>query len=1225
MPCGAIQGKCEGSMALVALNFKGDCNLRPVIGIGDGFNIAASCTEISAFSMKSRPFDCAVLVLGMHRSGTSAMAGVLAQCGLGLPESLIAPSESNERGFFESSAINELNNRTLADFNQTWLSLAPVTDDCWRTAKLARRKKELAALVAKEFASTTVPIIKDPRICRLLPLWDQALRQVSDNVRVAFIIRQPTEVASSLNRRNQIEAEFGLLLWARYNLDAEYHSRQMRRQFVTFDGLLSDWRNLFQKIDLPIEPSAVDGEAIDQFLSSGLRHYHGEAAKLDGVELVDELFGILSRWAVEGERKEDYPALDKLRRMLNEMGKVVGALGEKGRLESKRRAGLAAKSSALEMQLAKREDQLLGVVESVQQSLSQIEKRAAEFSRLMHLVKEKDRAVQSVAAENRRLEETLADEASKLEDARAKADAQAAELLALRTQLSEANIELKSVKRKYRSTQTILEREKGNRKRLAGQVEKTLARISELESARAFRLTHAVGEFGRNVANVLAWKRANAARRQQQSRLIRESELFDANWYMATYPDVAAARIDPAVHFVDLGWREGRNPSAAFCTTRYLRRYPDVAELKVNPLLHFIEHGSFEGREVFGVGGLPARFGTEQRMSDVPLPPAIPVYAGQRNEGPRPAWLRACQLVDAPDAFILDGLGLAHVSPGEHRTTFDAIIADFEALSGGVGKPSGRPLAIAALPGLQDAWFGTSHRLTTRWNVIQPTVIRTLQVDPCSNKLALVGESLVTSELDPVEIDLASPTLPLLFIATTCEGDLVAAETMAFPSLFRGGYHYPELVAAPVHGSKADPLQVSGELETQLRALRAAEGHPTVRDLEIDLSGSDGSEPLFRREIRDLLARVLMVGVSAPTIANATSRELYLQKSVGLVARQPCRQRGGTLKVAADMLPALGLLVACSQKALRGNRTNAMSMVVSDVDPSQPAVCFDPPEIQAAIGNFQSPNYPLPFPTLRGGLARPQLAAIRQKARRLDDAEYLMPDMAITSDEKASATPVDWLIDPADWEEALLAQSLMALSVQQGAGPQRLLFEGRPSPLVWDVACSFGSEPVVFDDIGAVLEDGSSSLVGCLGSGVVMHDPRTVAILSSLLLDPGVASASCVLVASTRHGKSWQTRLVDAGKLPVDGHVVFGPRADSPTEMIWRATYPVSEPPRLWLARPDDVLCWHSGDGIGKKVHLVTSVVTASLEGDFTAYLSASAVPIPASAKHSISARVLVG
>lgn len=84
---------------------------------------------------------------------------------------------------------------------------------------------------------------------------------------------------------------------------------------------------------------------------------------------------------------------------------------------------------------------------------------------------------------------------------------------------------------------------------------------------------------------------------------IRRSGLFDATYYLAHNPDVAAAGIDPVVHYLAHGWREGRDPSVGFSTIGYLAAYPDVAAKELNPLLHYHKYGRAEGR---GAGGAVA-------------------------------------------------------------------------------------------------------------------------------------------------------------------------------------------------------------------------------------------------------------------------------------------------------------------------------------------------------------------------------------------------------------------------------------------------------------------------------------------------------------------------------------------------------------------------------------------------------------------------------------------
>ena len=78
--------------------------------------------------------------------------------------------------------------------------------------------------------------------------------------------------------------------------------------------------------------------------------------------------------------------------------------------------------------------------------------------------------------------------------------------------------------------------------------------------------------------------------------LLKRSNLFDTEYYLLNYPDVRRADINPLLHFVKKGWKEGRNPSAHFNVNYYLQIYSDVKEAGVNPLIHYLKFGWREGR-----------------------------------------------------------------------------------------------------------------------------------------------------------------------------------------------------------------------------------------------------------------------------------------------------------------------------------------------------------------------------------------------------------------------------------------------------------------------------------------------------------------------------------------------------------------------------------------------------------------------------------------------------
>ena len=77
---------------------------------------------------------------------------------------------------------------------------------------------------------------------------------------------------------------------------------------------------------------------------------------------------------------------------------------------------------------------------------------------------------------------------------------------------------------------------------------------------------------------------------------IKRSGLFDTHFYLLTYKDVRRADVNPLIHFVKSGWKEGRNPSQFFDTNYYLETNPDVEQSGINPLVHYSRWGKREGR-----------------------------------------------------------------------------------------------------------------------------------------------------------------------------------------------------------------------------------------------------------------------------------------------------------------------------------------------------------------------------------------------------------------------------------------------------------------------------------------------------------------------------------------------------------------------------------------------------------------------------------------------------
>src|SRR6266850_1768989 len=112
-----------------------------------------------------------VFVLGMHRSGTSALARALHALGLGLPGHLLPPAPDNLEGYFESRDLTRLNERILAAAGTAWHDPAPIPEAWFGSGDALAFHERAKAFVSETLASSPTVVLKDPRLCRLLPFW----------------------------------------------------------------------------------------------------------------------------------------------------------------------------------------------------------------------------------------------------------------------------------------------------------------------------------------------------------------------------------------------------------------------------------------------------------------------------------------------------------------------------------------------------------------------------------------------------------------------------------------------------------------------------------------------------------------------------------------------------------------------------------------------------------------------------------------------------------------------------------------------------------------------------------------------------------------------------------------------------------------------------------------------------------------------------------------------
>lgn len=244
----------------------------------------------------------AILVAGMHRSGTSAATRIISQLGARLPDHLMpANPDYNASGFWESTEVVALNDRILADTGSAWDDVLPLDTTLLAAADLEQIGRHIDTLLEQQFGAAASYVIKDPRLCRLLPLWLPVLQGRGEQVHIAVPIRHPAEVAASLSKRDGFALEKSLHLWLRHMLATIRDSAGTPFGIVVYDDILADWRGSFRRLADELQlvwPSwpdpALEAE-IDRFVAPELRHHALGPAPLTGKvgEMAAELYAAM--------------------------------------------------------------------------------------------------------------------------------------------------------------------------------------------------------------------------------------------------------------------------------------------------------------------------------------------------------------------------------------------------------------------------------------------------------------------------------------------------------------------------------------------------------------------------------------------------------------------------------------------------------------------------------------------------------------------------------------------------------------------------------------------------------------------------------------------------------------------------------------------------------------------------------------------------------------------
>ncbi len=186
-----------------------------------------------------------VVVLGMHRSGTSTLTGLLRLLGLwaGKEDDFPPADDHNQAGYWEHRGVWSVNESILAALGVSWSEVADLglsRLDGESRARLRERARE----VVQDLDLHGPWVVKDPRLCLLFPFW----REILEHPFCVLIYREPLPVARSLAARDGFPISYGIALWELYTREALASTRGLPRVLISHRELMADPAATLQRL-----------------------------------------------------------------------------------------------------------------------------------------------------------------------------------------------------------------------------------------------------------------------------------------------------------------------------------------------------------------------------------------------------------------------------------------------------------------------------------------------------------------------------------------------------------------------------------------------------------------------------------------------------------------------------------------------------------------------------------------------------------------------------------------------------------------------------------------------------------------------------------------------------------------------------------------------------------------------------------------------------------------
>lgn len=541
-----------------------------------------------------------IIVLGMHRSGTSALTRGLSTMGVALSDDLHPAGPDNPTGFWEDSDVIAINNQILGLLGSAYDRLGVIDANVFELAEIQKIYETAKELVTRKTASTSMWGIKDPRITRLLPFWQKLLDELGFEVGYVIALRNPLNVAASLTARNQIAPVKSYILWLEHMLQAVACTHSENRLIVGYDDLLSDPDKQLLRISNALHLQAPAPEELSryaqEFLDTNLRHgQHDDDELLNShfePAILAQAYKLLRKCALDELSINSDEFLQQFQPLISALRRMLPML----QLVSQAEAATVAANE----EIVARDRQIEALNMHIQHlNLNNEIQRASDT--------EKTSSFTALKAEHALLESALAKQ-------------------------NDLNSALKS---ELKQCQSALELATAHEQSLKQHVVDLTLSLNTVQE-NLLRTTEQADTLSKAWATFFVsrtWQLFRAFNKKTKRPVIPlpHGNQFDDHFYLNAYPDVAASTLSAREHFLGAGLREGRLASAnplspapqpaeilqstpgvearsqeasredkeediAFDRDFYLLMYPDIADCGIEPRQHFLLHGRHEGR-----------------------------------------------------------------------------------------------------------------------------------------------------------------------------------------------------------------------------------------------------------------------------------------------------------------------------------------------------------------------------------------------------------------------------------------------------------------------------------------------------------------------------------------------------------------------------------------------------------------------------------------------------